>query len=54
MDWADADAPVELGRREEDSRLEVVGPVWMAGGVEETGRDLPKLEFDGFMIVRKK
>lgn len=31
--------------------LEEVGPAWIAGGVADVGRDLPKLELDGFMIV---
>lgn len=31
--------------------LEVVGPAWIAGLLDDAGRDLPKLEFDGFMIV---
>lgn len=40
-----------LGRRE-DSKLEVDGPVWIAGEwLVGMGRDFPRFKFDGFMIV---
>ena len=44
MDCADEE-PACDGRRD-DSKLDVDGPVWMAGGFDGAGADFPTLEVD--------